>query len=240
MVIIESFIGLLIILGGLLIIGRLRKLLLRHNNKHFVACNPESKSDMITVKETSGQSSEEIFHKIMIDSSDLLAGMDYTYFNLRKNLPDISIMKSENIHYSRFEGRWLGFIMAFVCDKMEEELHKAQLFMDFPHCYRTANAIFKLPGFGRLDIHIPDKLFPFDGDDFQDNPLALHNIYAKMTEEERTIIKELEIKGRLSELQKLEIDQREQGTFDGMIVYMKHLPLSTLIEDVDIIQEKEC
>ena len=121
---------------------------------------------------------------------------------------------------------------------MEEELIEAgRLVADFPYWPTPASTIFKTDNlFGTGDVYIPDFVIPFGGEECQANPVALHNIYAKMAEEEKTVIKRMKtIKGLIVRPNTPEADQLEKGVLEGMIIYMKHLPSHTLIENNDIV-----
>ena len=161
--------------------------------------------------------------------------MDDIYFRIiTKNRNVIELQKSDNIENSRFEGRWMGYIMAFVCDRMKEELHQAQQVMDFPRFERIACVIFKV---FHVLLFIPEKMTSYDGKDSQDNPLELKTINAKMTEEERVAIKELEAKINerfTTNIVDLIINQRTKGVLEGILIYINHLTPQTLTKNVVI------
>ena len=170
------------------------------------------------------------------NASCFIYTIDNIYSNLlSKDAPTVEILEIKTINVYRIEGRLFGYIMAFVCDRMEEELNEVgRLFLDFPYWPTLSGTIFQID-FLKGGVYIPNKIIPVGVEEFQANPVALHNIYTKMTEEEKNVIKEMKtMEGLVVMPSTSEAGQLEKGVHEGMIIYLKHLPKHTLIENVDV------
>lgn len=152
----------------------------------------------------------------------LQAEMDWQYRALISDKPEsIEVPMSGEFSVSRLYGRRLGYMMAFICDRMKEEVEKSQLRHDFPKNERIAWNIFNI---------FNGDMLPWGG-----NIKKRETIYGKMTEEEVQIIKEIQAKiEHLPQESIYDYNCLALGSFEGMITYIYHRPLSLLCEEVDI------
>ncbi len=178
----------------------------------------------------------------MFEALELLGYLeDNTYFCLLNKPIQVETRKAICMSDSQLMGRWLGYVMAYICKCMEVELREAQLCMDFPHNQRVANAIFKTEDIGEVEIiYLPKKIYSWSKNRCIDFPLSLEKIYGRMSEAERNSLKELEAKGSfVDKISDYEMSQVVQGIFEGTVIFVNHLSLSTLSENVDIFPVAE-
>ena len=157
----------------------------------------------------------------------LQAEMDFHYRAILSNkLENAEIPLSGNYTVSRYYGRYLGFLMALICDRMKKDVELTQEHADFPKNMRIAWNIFQVE---------KGDMMPWGGDAIK---------WEKMRGEMKTV--ELDaiekIWNTIKQLPKEPIYNYKNlslGSFEGMIIYMKHMQLSKLCEESDLFKDRQ-
>ncbi len=133
----------------------------------------------------------------------------------------IEMQPSNIFSASRFKGRELGFMMALICNRMSSE---------------TANLTDE-------KSQISSKLFRVYNGDLvlsPDSHFRVANVELFMNDEEKRAIANLKDKiDSCPNQTSLVYDEAVLGSYEGMVIYLKHLPLSTLCQEgnVNLIKE---
>ena len=128
------------------------------------------------------------------------------------------------------KGRWMGYLMALICDRMWEDV-RSNLNPTFASP-KPANAIFETREIDG-EIQLVEQKYTWKDDkkypNIVESPFKWENVQKKMTSEEIKALKDIDAK--MNNLQKediLDYDMTEHGIYEGMSVYLQNLPPSVL------------
>lgn len=166
-------------------------------------------------------------------AADIIYGMNSIYDHLRYgNGYDSDVSDTTDLTFSRMKGRWMGYLMALICDRMWEDVRN-NLNPTFASP-KPANAIFEVRDIdGEVQlvkkkyIWRDDKKYP----DVVESPFKWENVQKKMSSEEIKAVEDIDAK--MNDLQKediLDYNLSERGIYEGMSVYIQKRPLSLLCD----------
>lgn len=147
---------------------------------------------------------------------DIIYKMNSIYDHLRySNCYDTYVSDTSELTYSRMKGRWMGYLMALICDRMREDVC-CNLNPTFPSP-RPANAIFEV---GEIDGEIQ-----------LGTPFKWAIVKKKMTSEEIKAVEDVDAKMNDFQIENiLDYNLTERGIYEGMSVYLQKRPLSILCD----------
>ncbi len=155
----------------------------------------------------------------------LMAVMDQHYWTLKSEKNEHEeLLHVKDFSLSRFWGRFWGFIMALICDRMGDDVKKAQSKADCPKNSRIAwNLFYASDGMMELNCCI-----------------SWDEIKTTMSPEEINAVDELFNKIILfPNGSVVNYDDASYGSFEGMAIYMRQLPHSLLNKEVDIVNHDD-
>ena len=129
-------------------------------------------------------------------AADIIYGMNSIYDHLRYGVGyDTDVSDKTDLTFSRMKGRWMGYLMALICDRMWEDVRN-YLNPTFAS-HKPANAIFEVRETdGEIQLaekkHVwrDDKKYP----DVVESPFKWENVQKKMSSEEIKAVKDIDAK----------------------------------------------